>query len=170
MRFVSLWHYFVWLKLARGCWVWLALLGPPSRWPEVELLALTNYVATERYRTGSVPPYRVYLQVLQLQPRTGLYLDQRLSTQFWNATNWRFMIYVAYSQIFEEWIEWSPKVQGENRKMIRSLVALQDKPRAAAWVAMSATWNLAAALLWCCPYWMRCSICAATMVLSLWLP
>lgn len=62
------------------------------------------------------------------------------------CNHWRFMIYVAYSEIFEEWLEWS---QGENRKMIRSLVALQDKPRAAAWVA-SAMWNLAAALLWCC--------------------
>ena len=116
----------------------------------------TNYVATERYRTGPVPPYRVYLQVLQLQPRTGLYLDQRLSTQFRNATTedlW-FMSHILRSpkvEIFEEWIEWSPKVQGENRKMIRSLVALQDQPRAAAWVAMSAMWNLAAALLWCCP-------------------
>lgn len=156
MRFVSPRRYFVWLKLARGCWVWLALLGPPSWWPEVELWALTNYVATERYRTGPVPPYRVYLQVLQLQPRTGLYLDQRLSTQFRNATTedlW-FMSHILRSpkvEIFEEWIEWSPKVQGENRKMIRSLVALQDQPRAATWVAMSAMWNLAAALLWCCP-------------------
>lgn len=165
MRFVSPRHYFVWLKLARGCWVWLALLGPPSWWPEVELWALTNYVATERYRTGSVPPDCVYLQVLQLQPRTGLYLDQRLSTQFWNATTEDLWFMSHILRFSKSELSEVHKVQGENRKMIRSLVALQDKPRAAAWVA-----NLAAALLWCCPYRMRCSICAATMVLSLWLP
>lgn len=58
-------------------------------------------------------------------------------------------------------VQW---VQGENRKMIRSLVALQDKPRAAAWVAI-----LQQPCFDARKYRMRCSICAATMVLSLWL-
>ena len=72
-----------------------------------------------------------YWVALYILLRTGLYLDQRLAAWwFLGHTVTPFLQFDEKSS--EKLLDFFPRRQGENRRLIRSLVALQDAPRAVA--------------------------------------